>query len=97
MKSSSKVIKWTEKMRVNFDVLCNCLCDVCCLHIPVSSDLFVLQTDAFCRGVCSVLSVLRYDTELPVGLYPRQLKDSETQYSVSGLEMSGCCGLYKAF
>ena len=47
MKSSPKIIEWMEEMRVNFDVFCNCLRDVCCLHIHVCSDLFVSQTDAF--------------------------------------------------
>ena len=56
----------------------------------MSSDLFVLQTDALSRGVSGVL---RDGMELPVGFYSRQLKDTEKRYSAS----SGCCGFCKTF
>ena len=59
-------------MCTNFYILCNCLSDVCVLHIPVFTDVFVLQTDASLRGVSGVLSVIRDGMELPVGFWSRQ-------------------------
>ena len=73
-------------MCTNFYILCNCLSDVCVLHIPVSSDAFILQTDASLCGVSGVLSVIRDGMELQVRFWSRQLKDSETRYSASELE-----------
>ena len=73
-------------MCTNFYILCDCFSDVCVLHIPVFSDVFVLQTDASLHGVSGVLSVIRDGMELPVGFWSRQLKDSETRYSALELE-----------
>ena len=56
------------------------------LTVPVSSDVFVLQTDVSGYGISGVLSVYRDSQELPVGLYSRQLKDTETRYSATEIE-----------
>ena len=56
------------------------LCGVGMLTVPVSRDIFVVQTDASGVGVSGVLSVCRDGEELPVGFYSRQLKDAEKRY-----------------
>ena len=61
---------------------------MCCLHIPVSSDLFVLQTDASYR-------VLRDGMELPVGFYSRKV--NKTRYSASEFECLAVVDSVKTF
>ena len=59
----------------------------CCVDcIPVSSDVFVLQTDVSGCGISGVPSVYRDSQELPVGFYSRQLKDAETRYPATEIE-----------
>ncbi len=62
------------------------LCHLSILHIPLSSDSFLLQTDASYVGISGCLSVCRDNQELPVAFYSRQLRDVETRYSVSEIE-----------
>ena len=56
------------------------------LHIPLSDDHFVLQTDASGKGVAGVLCVLRQGLELPVAFFSRQLRQREQHYAVTELE-----------
>ena len=53
------------------------------LHIPVSCDKFLLQTDALGRGIGATLSVIRDGEELPVSFYSKKLKPKETRYSAN--------------
>ena len=73
-------------MLADFKCLCDCVCDVCVLHVPLQSDSFVLQTDASMCGVSGVLNVIRDGAELPVGFYSRQLRDAETCYTATEFE-----------
>lgn len=73
-------VHWDQRMVDAFDQLRYVLCNVCCLHVPVEGDLFMLQTDASgsgsgsgVGGVCGVLNVTRNGEVLPVGFYARQL------------------------
>ena len=73
-------------MKDEFVVLRDSLCGIRVLTVPVSSDVFVLQTNASGCGISGVLSVYRDSQELPVGFYSRQLKDAETRYSATEIE-----------
>ena len=57
-----------------------------CLHIPLVSDVFVLQTNVFTKGASGVLCVCRDGAELPVAFYSRQLKERESNYAATELE-----------
>ncbi len=72
--------------RSSFNKLVSSLCHLSILHIPLSSDSFLLQTDASYVGISGCLSVCRDNQELPVAFYSRQLRDVETRYSVSEIE-----------
>ena len=84
-KTTPRRIQWTSEMLANFKCLCDCVCDVCVLHVPLQSDSFVLQTDASMCGMSGVLNVIRDGAELPVGFYSRQFQDAETCYSATEL------------
>ena len=64
------------------------------LHLPISTDVFILQTDASYVGLSGCLSVCRGEVELPVAFYSRQLKPAETTYIVSEIE---CLAAVEAF
>ena len=69
-----------------FLYLCHALSDCCTLHIPISGDKFLLQTDASGRGIGAILSVIRDGEELPVSFFSKKLKPAETRYSATELE-----------
>ncbi len=83
------MVRWTEEMEAAFQLSKGALCDVTCLCIPVSSDIFVLETDASGTGVGAVLSVDRMDVLYPVAYYSKQLQGPEKRYSVQELEGLG--------
>ena len=56
------------------------------LHVPLSSDCFLVHTDASGRGLGRILNVLRYGVTLPVSFYSRQLHEAECRYSATELE-----------
>ncbi len=56
------------------------------LHIPQSSDSFLLYTDTSGVGVGGCLHIQRDDQELPVAFFSRQLKAAKKHYSVTELE-----------
>ncbi len=86
---SDSVVRWTEEMEAAFQLSKGALCDVTCLCIPVSSDIFVLETDASGTGVGAVLSADRMDVLSPVEYYSKQLQGSEKLYSAQELEGLG--------
>ena len=53
-------------MYVEFNYLCQCLCDCSTLLLPSLSDSFLLQTDASGKGIAAVLSVYRDGEEMPI-------------------------------
>ncbi len=55
-------------------------------YVPVSSDSFVLYTDASSGGVGACLHVVREEDEFPVAFFSRQLRGAERNYSVTELE-----------
>ncbi len=84
-------VDWTEEMIKSFCELKMTLCRSCVLFIPVSSDVFVLYTDALDAGVGGCLHVVRGSDEFPVGFFSRQLRPAEKNYSVIGIGVSGDC------
>ena len=56
-----------------FCFLKDVLCNLPSLTLPLSSDNFVLQTDASGVGLGAVLSVVREEVEWPVAYYSRKL------------------------
>ncbi len=79
-------VEWDEVSVSHFSHLCSVLCSGCTLHIPSTSDKFVLQTDASYAGIGVCLSVMRDGAELPVAFYSLQLRDPETRYNVMEVE-----------
>ena len=69
-KAAPRRVEWTYQMKDEFVVLRNSLCGIGVLTVPVSSDVFVLQTDASGCGISGVLSVYRTVRSLPVGSTP---------------------------
>ena len=63
-------------MCVEFDYLCQCLCE-CTLLLPSLSDSFLLQTDASGKGIAAVLSVCRDGEEMPIAFYSKKLSPAE--------------------
>ena len=63
------------------------------LHISVSCNKFLLQTDASGRGIGAILGIIRYGEELPVSLFSKKLKPAETRYSTTELE---CLAIIRA-
>ncbi len=84
-KAPGKVV-WTPEMVEAFRKLCVSLCEFSVLNVPVSSDVFVLHTDASGRGVGAVLNIIRDDREVPVAFYSKQLRGAEVRYSATELE-----------
>ena len=72
---------WSDDMYDALLYLCRALSDCCMLHIPVSCDKFLLQTDASERGIGAILSVIRDGEELPVSFFSKKLEPAETCYS----------------
>ncbi len=85
-RDAKNVILWEDGCLASFNKLVSSLCHLSILHIPLSSDSFLLQTDASYVGISGCLSVCRDNQELPVAFYSRQLRDVETRYSVSEIE-----------
>ena len=85
-KTAPNLVTWTGEILAAFHHLRKVLCQFCVFNVPVSNDIFVLQTDASYCGVSGVLSVFREGKELLVAFYSRQLKDRETRYSVMEVE-----------
>ncbi len=85
-RDAKNVIQWEDGCLASVNKLVSSLCHLSILHIPLSSDSFLLQTDTsyFCISGC--LSVCRDNQELPVAFYSRQLRDAETRYSISEIE-----------
>ncbi len=90
-------VDWTEEMIKRFCELKISLCRSCVLFIPVSSDVFVLYTDASGAGVGGCLQVVRGSDEFPVGFFSRQLRPAEKNYSVSELECLAIVSSLKYF
>ena len=86
-------IMWSDDMYDAFLYLCHALPDCCMLHIPVSCNKFLLQTDASGRGIGAILSIIRDGEELPVSFFPNKLKPAETHYSATELE---CLAIIRA-
>lgn len=80
-------IQWDQRMVDAFNLLRLVLCEVCCLHVPVGGDVFMLQTGASGSGVGGVLNVIRKGEVLPVGFYARQIRGAERRYSATELEI----------
>ena len=79
-------VKQTEALSAEFLYLQQHLCSMPLLTLPVSSDSFILQTDASGVGLGAVLSVRRGEEELPVAFHSRKLQPREQRYSASELE-----------
>ncbi len=92
-KAAPAKIMWSDDMYDAFLYLCRALSDCCMLHIPVSYDKFLLQTDASGRGIGAILSVIRDGEELPVSFFSKKLKPAETRYSATELE---CLAIIRA-
>ena len=73
-KSAPERVVWSEAMLKEFQFLKESLCSVPSLTLPVSSDKFLLQTDASGVGLGAVLSVQRKGEELPVAFFSRKLQ-----------------------
>ncbi len=73
-------------MEEAFITLTVSLCNRCILHVPVSSDMFVVHTDASCRGIGEVLNVCRDGDVLPVAFFSQQIRGAEHRYSATELE-----------
>ena len=86
-------IMWSDDMDDAFLYLCHALSNCCMVHIPVSCDKFLLQTNALGRGIGAILSVIRDGEELPVSFYSKKLKPKETRYSARELE---CLAIIRA-
>ena len=80
-----------------FTKFCKCICDLCVLTTPLSSDTYRLQTDASGAGVGAVLSVVQKGEELPVAYFSRQLHGAEVNYSSTELEYLGVVAALKHF
>jgi len=57
------------------------------LHVPCSSDEFVLHTDASGLGLGCVQNVVRDEKTLPVAFFNHQLRGAEARYSATELEV----------
>ena len=77
---------WSNVMYDEFWYLKNCLLSIPTLSLLLSSDMFVLQTDASQVGLGAVLSAKRGGEELPVAFYSRKLQPREKRYSATELE-----------
>ena len=86
-------IMWSDDMYEAFLYLCRALSDCCMLHIPVSCDKFLFQTDASGRGIGTILSVIRDGEELPVSFFSKKQKPAESRYSAAELE---CLAIIRA-
>ena len=62
-------VQWMLEMLEAFYSLCSSLIEYCILNVPLSSDTFVMHTDAFSLGVGCVLNVHRDGETLPVAFY----------------------------
>ena len=69
-----------------FTSLRNTLSNFCILNVPLSSDQFLLHTDASGLGVGCVLNVCRDGEILPAAFYSCQLRGAEVRYSAMELE-----------
>ena len=85
-KSAPDRVVWNAAMLDEFLYLQKSLCVIPSLTLPLSSDQFVLQTDASGVGLGAVLSVQRDGEELPVAFYSRKLQPRERRYSATELE-----------
>ena len=88
-------MEWTAGPEQAFTKLC--ICDVCMLTIPLSSDTYRLQTDASGAGVGAVLSVVQKGEELSVAYFSRQLYGAEVNCSSTELECLGIVAALKHF
>ena len=89
-KSMPDCVEWTQKGVQAFTAICKSFINTCSFTIPLSKDIYRLQTDASGTGigVGAVLSVVWNDEEFPVAFYSRQLRRAELNYSATELE---CC------
>ena len=87
-------VVWTSARLEAFHLIRKSLCCHTTLTIPVSSDSFVLHTDASGVGVGTILNVIRNDSVLPVSFYSRQLRGPEHNYSATEKEaLAICCAV----
>ena len=84
-KAAPAKIMWSDDIYDAFLYLCRASSDCCMLHIPVSDNKFLLQTDTSGRGIGAILSIIRDGEELPVSFVSKKLKPAETRYSVTEL------------
>ena len=85
-KSSLEPVPRTSHLEKEYCYLQSCLCSAPCLCIPVSSDVFCLQTDASGLGIGADLSVTREKRLHPVAYFSRKLSPAERNYSATELE-----------
>ena len=71
---------------MNIVILKSVLCEIPSLTLLVSSNNFLLQTDASGVGLGAVLSVIREGEELPVAFWSRKLQPRERNYGATELE-----------
>jgi len=84
-------------MEEAFITLMVSLCDFCILHVPVSTDVFELDTDASCLGVGAVLNIVREGETLPMAFFSHQLHGPEKQYSATETEALAVVAAVKHF
>ena len=70
-------------MCVEFDYLCQYLCECSTLLLPSISDSFLLQTDASGKGIAAVLSVCRDGEEMAIAFYSKKQSPAESRYSAT--------------
>ena len=85
-KSSPESILWSHVLDAEYCYLKSVLCEIPSLTLPVSSDNFLLQTDASGVGLGAVLSVIREGEELPVAFWSKKLQPRERNYGATELE-----------
>ena len=85
-KTSPERVLLSPELYDEFVYIKDALCVVPSLTLPVSTDEFLLQTDASGVGLGAVLSVTRDGAELPVAFFSKKLLPRERAYSASELE-----------
>ena len=82
-KAAPAKIMWSDDMYDAFLYLCRALSDCCMLHIPVSCNKFLLQTDAQEKE----LALFSASSEMGnTSFFSTKLKPAETRYSATELE-----------
>jgi transposase InsO family protein len=77
---------WTQECDAAFQKIKDGLTTAPCLHAPVFSKPFIMQTDASNKGVSAILTQHFDDGEHPICFASRQLLPAEMNYSTSEQE-----------